>query len=367
MRSVARFFMRETVFTVSLAAALCSMIFVRPDAGYFSYVDWNVLMLLFSLMAVVAGLKKSGVFDLVSRALMARAGGMRRLALILTVACFFVSMLVTNDVALMTFVPLTVGMLAVVAPWETILIVCLETVAANLGSMATPIGNPQNLFLYAHYDMPMGEFLRAVMPISGASLLLILISCLLVRRRGLTAKAEGAAMKLPKGPLILYALLFLLCVLAVLRVIPKWVCLAGVVIALLAFARGIFREIDYALLGTFICFFVFVGNLARIGAVRAALESVVGGRELEVGILASQAISNVPAAIMLSGFTHDAFSLMRGVDIGGLGTLVASLASLIAFRLYMKAPGAKAGKFLLCFSAMNLAFLAALYGLAKII
>jgi hypothetical protein len=131
-------------------------------------------------------------------------------------------------------------------------------------------------------------------------------------------------------------------------------------------ARGIFCEIDYALLGTFACFFVFVGNLARIDAVSAALAGVVGGRELEVGILASQAISNVPAAIMLSGFTEDAFSLMRGVDIGGLGTLVASLASLISFRLYMKAPGAKAGKFLLCFTGMNLAFLFVLYGLAKI-
>jgi Na+/H+ antiporter NhaD/arsenite permease-like protein len=285
MRSVARFFMREAVFSASLGAALFSMAFVPPDAGYLEYVDWDVLMLLFSLMAVVAGLKESGLFDWISRALMARAGGMRRLAAVLTVACFFASMLVTNDVALMTFVPLTVGMLAAVAPWEAILVVSLETVAANLGSMATPIGNPQNLFLYAHYGMSMGEFLRAVAPISAVSLLLLLLSCLLVKRRGLTATVEGAGKELPKGALVMYALLFLLCVLAVLRAVPKWTCALGVVLALLIFARRIFREIDYALLGTFVCFFLFVGNLARVDAVSAAARpaansSSVGGPQM---------------------------------------------------------------------------------------
>jgi hypothetical protein len=165
--------------------------------------------------------------------------------------------------------------------------------------------------------------------------------------------------------LALYGALFLLCVLAVLRVIPKVACFAAVAVALLFAARRVFSRIDYSLLFTFVCFFVFVGNIARVPAVESALAAAVRGRELEAGILASQAISNVPAAIMLSGFTNDAFSLVRGVNIGGLGTLVASLASLISFRLYMRAPGARAGRYLAYFTGMNAAFLLILYGFAR--
>ena len=365
MRSVGRFFLREKVLTASLLAAAASMLLVPPDKLYLNYIDWNVLMLLFSLMAVVAGLKEIGAFDAVSRFLMARAGGMRGLAVLLTASCFFISMLVTNDVALISFVPLTVSMLAVVAPEACIYIVCLETVAANLGSMATPIGNPQNLYLFAHYDMPIGMFLRAVMPISALSLALLLLACLLVRRRGLHATPGARDTAVNGRRLALYGALFLLCVLSVLRVVPKFACFAAVVLALLIAARRVLLRIDYALLLTFACFFVFVGNVARVPVIDAALAGLVNGRAMEAGILASQVISNVPAAIMLSGFTSDAFSLVRGVDIGGLGTLVASLASLISFRLYMRAPGARAGRFLAIFTGMNLAFLAILYGFAR--
>ncbi len=361
MRSVGRFFVREKVLSASLIAAAVSMFFVPPDMSYFHYIDWNVLMLLFSLMAVIAGLNEIGVFDAVSRFLMARAGGMRRLALLLTASCFFISMLVTNDVALISFVPLTVSMLAVVAPEACAYIVAVETVAANLGSMATPIGNPQNLYLFAHYAMPMGLFLHAVVPISALSLVLLLIACLPVRRRGLHATPGTQPAAVDGRRLALYGGLFLLCVLSVLRVLPKAVCFAAVVAVLTVFARAVFRRIDYALLGTFACFFVFVGNVARVPNVQASLSAVMRGHVLEAGILTSQVISNVPAAIMLSGFTDDAFSLVRGVNIGGLGTLVASLASLISLRLYMRAPGARMGRFLAVFTGMNVVFLLILY------
>ena len=364
MRSVGRFFMREKVLAASLLIAVFSMFLVPPDALYLGYIDWDVLMLLFSLMAVVAGLKEIGVFDAVSRFLMARAGGMRRLAVLLSVSCFFISMLVTNDVALISFVPLTVSMLAAVAPEACAYIVSLETVAANLGSMATPIGNPQNLYLFGHYDMSAGLFLSAVMPISALSLALLLVACLPVRRRGLRATPGTGAVAVDRRRLALYAALFLLCVFSVLRVVPKTVCFAAVALVLLIAARRVFFRIDYALLGTFACFFVFVGNIGRIPAVEALLSSAMRGRVLEAGILASQVISNVPAAIMLSGFTNDAFALLRGVNIGGLGTLISSLASLISFRLYMGAPGARAGRFLAVFTALNAAFLLILYGFA---
>ncbi len=364
MRSVGRFFMREKVLTASLLIAVLSMFFVPPDALYLYYIDWDVLMLLFSLMAVVAGLRQIGVFDAVSRFLMARAGGMRRLAVLLSVSCFFISMLVTNDVALISFVPLTVSMLAAVAPEACAYIVSLETVAANLGSMATPIGNPQNLYLFGHYDMSVGLFLSAVMPISALSLVLLLLACLPVRRRGVQATPGAGAAAVDRRRLALYAALFFLCVLSVLRIVPKAVCFGAVVLALFLAARRVLLRIDYALLGTFACFFVFVGNIGRIPAVETLLSSAMRGHVLEAGILASQAISNVPAAIMLAGFTNDAFALLRGVNIGGLGTLVASLASLISFRLYMTAPGARAGRFLIAFTALNAAFLLILYGFA---
>ncbi|MBQ6859318.1 MAG: citrate transporter, partial [Clostridia bacterium] len=221
---------------------------------------------------------------------------------------------------------------------------------------------------YAHYAMPMGAFVRAVVPLTAASLVLVLLACLLVKKEALACAAIGGQpeKKLPAAALALHGVQFAACILSVLGVMPKWVSFLFVLATMLVHDRSLLREVDYALLATFVCFFVFVGNLGRVEAVSALLGGVIAGRELEIGILASQVISNVPAALMLSGFTESAAELMRGVDLGGLGTLVASLASLISFKLYMKAPGAKAGRYLAVFTALNLAFLAVLYALAKL-
>lgn len=364
MKKILAFCKGEMVLTIALIAALLSMLFVAPDAGYAAYVDWNVLMLLFALMAVVAGLKKCGVMDAVSQALLSRAGNVRKLCLALSLACFFSAMLVTNDVALITFVPLTVALLAA-KPGALIYTVSLETVAANLGSMATPIGNPQNLYLYAHYEMPIAQFFGAVLPLTVASLVLVIAASFLVKKESLALpeKQEQTAIG---GRIWLYAAQFALCLICVLDVLPKWVCFAAVLASTLATDRSLLKQVDYALLLTFVCFFVFVGNLGRIEAVSTLLSGLMDGRELEMGVLCSQVISNVPAALMLSGFTDNAAELMRGVDLGGLGTLVASLASLISFKLYLKAPNAKAGKYLGVFTGMNVAFLAVLYALAKV-
>ncbi len=365
MQKIISFLKSEIVLTVALIAAALSMLVIPPDAAYAAYVDWGVLMLLFSLMTVVAGLKRCGVMDRICAALVTRAKSARMLCMALSLACFFSAMLVTNDVALITFVPLTCALLAAL-PRELILTVTIETIAANLGSMATPIGNPQNLYLYSHYEMPMGTFLRAIGPLTLASLLLVMLCCLLVRRTPPAALTQENARKLPALPLILHGAQFALCLLSVLGALPKWVSFAVVLASTLVCCRPLLLKVDYALLATFVCFFVFVGNLGRIKAVSSLLSSVIAGREMEVGILASQVISNVPAALMLSAFTQDAASLMRGVNLGGLGTLVASLASLISFKLYVKAPGAKTGKYLAVFTALNAACLAVLYALAKL-
>ena len=364
MQKIIHFLKSEIVLTVALMAALCSMLIVPPDAAYAGYVDTHVLMLLFALMAVVAGLKRCGLMDRICQLLISRAASVRMLGMALSLACFFSAMLVTNDVALITFVPLTTALLAAF-PEQLILAVTIETIAANLGSMATPIGNPQNLYLYAHYAMPMGDFLRAVGPLTIVSLVLVLLSCLLLPGEKIKAtQLETGA--IDKKALLLHGLQFAVCLFSVLGALPHLVSFVFVLVTMLVFDRRLLCQVDYALLMTFVCFFVFVGNLGRVEAVSGLLGSVIAGRELEVGILASQVISNVPAALMLSGFTQDAMALMRGVDLGGLGTLVASLASLISFKLYMKAPGAKAGRYLGVFTALNLFFLIVLYVLARL-
>ncbi len=364
MKKVLSFLKAEIVLTISLVAALVSMLFVAPDAAYADYVDWNVLMLLFALMAVVAGLKKCGLMDRLSAALLKTAGNTRKLCLALSLACFFSAMLVTNDVALITFVPLTTALLCA-KPGALILTVSLETIAANLGSMATPIGNPQNLYLYAHYEMPIGQFFAAILPLTLVSLVLVAAAAFVVKPEAVSLSVQEAQ-EMNQKALWLHAAQFIICLLSVLNVLPKWACFAFVLGSTFFFDRTLLKQVDYALLVTFVCFFVFVGNLGRIPAISAALGGALAGNELELGILCSQVISNVPAALMLSGFTQDACQLMRGVDLGGLGTLVASLASLISFKLYMKTPGAKAGRYLGIFTLMNIAFLAVLYALAKV-
>ena len=366
MKKIWSYLKGETVLLIALIAALASMCFVLPDAAYAGYVDWDVLMLLFSLMTVVAGLKQCGLMDRLSGMLIRRAGDSRKLCIALSLACFFSAMLVTNDVALITFVPLTTALLAS-SPNGLILAVTLETIAANLGSMATPIGNPQNLYLYAHYSMPMGQFMRAVGPLTLAGLVLVIAACFLMKpEKAGQIETEQKHQKLPAAALWLHGVQFAVCLLSVLNVLPKWAAFAAVLVSTIICNRALLRQVDYALLATFVCFFVFVGNLGRVEAVSSLLGGVIAGREMEVGILSSQVISNVPAALMLSGFTENAAQLMRGVDLGGLGTLVASLASLISFKLYMKAPGAKAGKYMAVFTIFNVGFLAVLYMLAKL-
>ena len=364
MKKILAYLKAEAVLTIALAAALLSMLAVPPDAGYAAYVDWHVLMLLFALMAVVAGLKKCGLMDRLSAALIQTAGDTRKLCLALSLACFFSAMLVTNDVALITFVPLSAALLCA-KPSALILTVSLETVAANLGSMATPIGNPQNLYLYAHYEMPIGRFFAAVLPLTLASLVLVAAAAFLVKPEKLELPEQKNG-EVIQSALWLHAAQFLICLLSVLNVLPKWVCFVAVLVSTLVYDRTLLKQVDYALLATFVCFFVFVGNLGRIPAVSSALGGVLQGRELELGILCSQVISNVPAALMLSTFTEDAGALMRGADLGGLGTLVASLASLISYKLYMKTPGAKGAKYMGVFTVMNIGFLAVLYALAKL-
>ena len=357
MAAVKAFFKKEPVLVVSGALAFLSVFFVPPSAAYLSYIDFRTLGILFCLMAAVAGLSGAGVFDAMARVLSQKAGTVRRLSLLLVLAAFGLSMFITNDVGLITFVPLTILMLREAGQRALIITVVMETVGANLGSALTPFGNPQNLYLYSRYGMGMGEFLSITGPLCLIGLLLTAGGVLVFRLPAQNIAPKGGEAVFDRRKALFYGALFILSLLAVFRAIPWQLALAVVAAALALADREIFKRVDYSLLVTFVFFFILVGNLGSIPAVEGWVSGLLKGRELLVSALVSQFISNVPAALMLSGFTDNWQGLLAGTNIGGLGTLIASMASLISFRLYAKSEGAKAGKYFAVFTAWNFAYL----------
>ena len=365
LRAFAR---REPVLLISLVCAVISMFFCPPSAAYLGYIDTRVLILLFCLMAVVAGMQKYGVFDLLAQKLLSGRHALRTIVLFLTLLPFFASMLITNDVALITFVPFAILVLGLVGQQALLLpVIVLQTVSANLGSIATPVGNPQNLFLYASYDLSAGQFFGTVLPFALASLVSII--ALALCRKSCTLHVCFAEPKyITDGRrVMLCTALFILCLLTVFHVLPDVALLVLTCAALVLFDRDIFRRIDYGLLLTFVCFFLFAGNIGSLPNVRSCLQQIVGSSPLLASLAASQIISNVPAAVLLHGFTENWQALLLGVDIGGLGTPIASLASLISFHFYTHTPEAKTGRYLAWFTLVNVCGLVFLLALAALL
>ena len=360
------FLKQETVLWVSAVCALLTMILVPPDGQYLAYIDLRVLCLLMCLMAVVAGFQSCGAFQWLAVQMLKRGGGGRGLSVALVLLPFFSSMLVTNDVALLTFVPFTLLLLEHVDCRKTIVpMLVLQTIAANLGSMATPVGNPQNLYLYAAYHLSAGEFFAAMLPLTLVSLVCLVAAALPVLPRELPAPDLGTETISSPKKLAIYGALFLLCLLTVFRVLPYGIMTAVVLLVLAVMDPKRLRELDVALLATFVCFFIVSGNLGRVEAVRTLLQSVLERSTLLTAVLTSQVISNVPAAVLMSGFTEQWRPLLEGVNIGGLGTPIASLASLITLKLYLRSEAAQAGRFLLVFTLANLLGLAVLLTTAR--
>lgn len=363
------FWKKETVFCISFLLAAVSLLAVPVDRGYLAYPDYRTLALLFCLMMVVAGFQSLGIFTLLGKLLLRKAGSSRGISILLVLLCFFCSMIITNDVTLITFVPFTLLVFRMVHREERVLkIVVLETIAANLGSMATPIGNPQNIYLHSVSGMGMKEFLLAVLPYAGISLVLLLVALFVEKDEPLAGAADGLEDKSPGSQdgiamrrmltgAVPYLLLLLLSLLVVFRILPYGVALIATAVVVFVVNRRLYRSLDWFLLLTFLCFFIFIGNMKRIPEVSDFLMTVLEGRELWLGILVSQVISNVPAAILLSGFTDHFAPLLTGVNLGGLGTLIASLASLISFRFYAREYPDQKGKFLGVFTLWNVGFL----------
>ena len=346
----------EPVLLISALCALLSMFLTPPSAAYLGYIDQRVLILLFSLMAVVAGLQDCGLFEVQAQKLLTGRRRMKILKLLLVMLPFFTSMLVTNDVARLAFVPFAVLTLGLVGrSGELLWVVVLQTLAANLGSMATPVGNPQNLYLYNTYSIAPGQFFAVILPLTLVSFVALAVACLVGKDETIEVHfPEKAALRRP-GRMGLLLLLFVLCLLCVFHVVGEWVLLAVVLIALLIAGRDLLPRVDYGLLATFVCFFVFAGNIGAVPALREGLTQALAWNAALVSGLASQVISNVPAALLLSGFTDDWRGLLLGTDIGGLGTPVASLASLISLKLYLRTQNANGDRYLLIFTLANVA------------
>ena len=404
------FLKKEVVLCVAFVLAVVSAFLVPPDAAYRDYIDFRTLGILFCLMSVMAGLQKIGVFEQIAMRLLARTRKPSSLVVILVFLCFVFSMVITNDVALITFVPFvfTVGRLSGEKLYRRMVFptVVLQTIAANLGSMLTPIGNPQNLYLYGISGMDWADFVETMLPYSAASLGLLTIGCVglgrwLERQTDVTEAGTGQVrtgeadvteagtgetdetprvnvlvdpgsthrsfdtLAAGKFAVAVYMGLFILCLWTVARIVPLWITMAAVVVGVAIVDVRVFRRVDYCLLLTFTAFFVFIGNMGRLPVFSGFLQYMVSGHEVPVAILASQCISNVPAALLLSGFTDNVTGLLIGTNLGGLGTLIASMASLISYK-YVAAevrerelPGGK-GRYFWLFTAANLVFLAIL-------
>lgn len=362
VKKIIGFIKKEAVLSAAAVLAVISMFFVHPDKAYAGYIDYRVISLLFCLMLVVSGLQSVGLFKALGAMLLKRAGSTRYLIFILVFLCFFCSMFITNDVSLITFVPFAVMLLTASGMTELLIpVIALQTIAANLGSMLTPIGNPQNLYLYSAFHISIQEFLSLMLPLTIISALLLVVAILLLKSKPVDNDAAVPDSQLDgRMHLVVYLILFLVCIACVVHIIEYPIMLIITAVVIFICDRKLFAKVDYFLLLTFVCFFIFIGNMERISAVSSLMSRLINGREAFAGIVLSQVISNVPAAILLSGFTDNYSALLYGVNIGGLGTLIASLASIISYRGYCTAPNTHKGKYILVFTIYNLIFLAVL-------
>ncbi len=357
--AVGQWLKKNPVLCVAFAAALLTSCIVPPDSAYIGYFDFKTLTCLFCVLAVVCALKNVHFFTILARKIVDCTGNLRNAVVALVYITFIGSMFIANDMALLTFLPLGYFVLSSCGMKKHMAYVfILQNIAANLGGMLTPFGNPQNLYLYSFFQIPTLEFVRIMFPPFLLSITLITVCCLLLPKAPLQS-TESCPYTLKRGRTAVLLLLFALAIVIVFRIIPYWVGLAVIFLSLLFLDRKALKAVDYPLLLTFVCFFIFAGNMARIPAVSALLSSMLEKNTLLVSALSCQLISNVPSAILLSQFTSDYPALLMGVNIGGTGTLIASLASLITFREYTK-HNTDASKYLLLFTAVNFAFLAVL-------
>ena len=352
------FIKSNVVLVVAFLAAVITSCIVTPDEQYISYFDFKTLTCLFCTLAVICALKDISFFTIIARRIIALTGDIRRAVITIVIITFVGSMLIANDMALLTFLPLGYFVLRSSGQQKYMIFTfIMQNIGANLGGMLTPFGNPQNLYLYNKFGIPTGEFMKIMAIPFISAIALILICCFIfVKKEKITVQKDDEA-HLPLWRTALYLALFAFSIAIVFRSIPYYWGLVVIPAVLLIADRSALQHVDYGLLMTFVCFFIFSGNMSRIEAVNHIISALLAKNTLLVSIASCQFISNVPSAILLSEFTENYRALLYGVNIGGTGTIIASLASLITFRQYCAAKPGGAKKYLLHFSAFNFAFL----------
>ena len=356
-----QWFKKQTILCVAIVAMLITCFLVPIDDTYLSYFNLRTLATLYCTLAVVAAFSHIHVFEILSKAIVIKLHTLRNATLGLVLITFVGSMLLANDMALLTFLPLGYFVLSGTNNNKAMAFVfIMQNIAANLGGMVTPFGNPQNLYLYSYFEIDTLEFVKIMFPSFLAATILILLICCFVKPEPLTL-AKDSGYTLPKGRTLIYSVLFVFSILIVFRIVPFLAGTIAITILLFFLDKKAIAEVNYPLLGTFCAFFVFSGNLSRIPAVSSFFAGLLPKNTLLFGILSCQFISNVPSAVLLSHFTGDYASLLPAVNLGGLGTLIASLASLITFTEYKKHNPEKTRQYYLLFSVINFGLLIVLY------
>ena len=357
MKKTIDFIRKNTVMSIAFFAALITSFIVPADKKYIEYFDFKTLTCLFCVLAVVCALKNIDFFYILAQKVVRIFKNARAAITALVYITFIGSMLIANDMALLTFLPLGYFVLTSTQKEKYMCFTfIMQNIAANLGGMLTPFGNPQNLYLYTKFNIPTVEFMKIMAPPFVISITIITICCFIfVHPESL--KISDISPKFNKKRTAIYILLFLLSIAIVFRTIPYLIGLAVIFPALLIMDRKALKMVDYPLLLTFVFFFVFAGNMARITLVQEVFEYLLGRNTLVFSILSCQLISNVPSAILLSQFTGSYTELLLGVNIGGVGTLISSLASLITFREYTRYNPRRAMRYVGIFTAFNFGFL----------
>lgn len=340
MKTIGAWLWKDKVFVIAWAAALVSMLFVPPSLDYIGYINPKVLIIMFTLMIAVAGMYEANFFSFVAIGLVSKFFTIKYISLVIVVATYFLGMLVTNDAVLLTLVPFTLFVTKQTKMEKyALLIVILQTIAANMGSALTPMGDPQNIYLYAFYDIPFGTFLRAMAPITIMGFLLVTISTAVLIPNEY-CEPIMVSPKVDWKRMAVYGAIFTNALFAVLRVYSVWIGLIVTLVISVPLCFRLWKKVDYHLLLTFTAFFIFTGNLGVLDSIGQAFERFLDtpASVYFTGLFASQFISNVPAAVLLSTFTERslALPLLQGVNVGAMGTLIGSLASLITFKIVTK-------------------------------
>lgn len=351
------FVKKNVVMCIALLAAIITSFIIPIDAQYIDYFDYKTLTCLFCVLAVVCALKNIKFFYILARKVVQLFKNARMSVLALVYITFIGSMLIANDMALLTFLPLGYFVLITTKKEKYMAFTfIMQNIAANLGGMLTPFGNPQNLYLYSKFNIPNLEFMKIMALPFALSIMLITLCCVVfVKPESLSLSDEKV--RLDPKRVTLYLALFILSIVIVFRCIPYWIGLIIIPPVIFFADKKALKMVDYGLLFTFVFFFIFAGNMARIERVRSLFSSLLEKNTLLMSVISCQFISNVPSAILLSQFTNNYADLLVGVNIGGVGTLIASLASLITFREYVKNNPGRTGYYIKLFSVFNFAFL----------